>query len=250
VVIENVSIDNTNQPLGTTCEAPPGKGNLEIKYTGLSFLLPNKVLFKYKLEGFDDDWVNVGTRRTAYYTNIPPGDYKFSVIACNNDGLWNYQGDSFRFTLKPHFYQQKIFYFALPALALLIAMAFYRLRVHNLKTREKRLQKMVEERTAELNRKNEQLKTEIGQRSKAEKEKEKLIDELRDALAKIKTLTGLIPICSKCKKIRDDKGYWQQVDVYIVKHSEVDFSHSLCPDCLDYLYPNISERMKKAMKEE
>ncbi|MCD4783636.1 MAG: response regulator [Candidatus Eremiobacteraeota bacterium] len=76
------------------------------------------------------------------------------------------------------------------------------------------------------------------ERKHAQREKEKLIRELQSALSKIKTLSGLLPICSACKNIRDDMGYWQQVEVYIKKHSEVDFSHSLCPECAIKLYPD------------
>lgn len=66
---------------------------------------------------------------------------------------------------------------------------------------------------------------------------EKLIKELQEALANIRTLKGLIPICASCKKVRDDKGYWQQVEVYIRDHSEAEFTHGLCPDCLRKLHP-------------
>jgi AmiR/NasT family two-component response regulator len=69
--------------------------------------------------------------------------------------------------------------------------------------------------------------------------REKLILELEDALAQVKTLSGLLPICSSCKKIRDDEGYWNQLEVYIRDHSEVEFSHSLCPECAKELYPEI-----------
>ncbi|MBN2310732.1 MAG: GAF domain-containing protein [Candidatus Hydrogenedentes bacterium] len=72
-------------------------------------------------------------------------------------------------------------------------------------------------------------------------EREKLIEELQDALAKIKTLRGLLPICSNCKKIRDDKGYWQAIEVYIHDHSDADFSHSLCPECARKLYPELAD---------
>lgn len=80
---------------------------------------------------------------------------------------------------------------------------------------------------------------------KSQDEKEELIKELRDALNNVKKLSGLIPICANCKKIRDDKGYWTQVEDYISKHSEVDFSHSICPDCLAKSYPKIYDKMKK-----
>ena len=71
-------------------------------------------------------------------------------------------------------------------------------------------------------------------------EANRLIAKLREALANIKTLKGLIPICASCKKIRTDQGFWQQVDVYIREHSEVEFSHGLCPDCLKKLYPEFA----------
>jgi len=69
--------------------------------------------------------------------------------------------------------------------------------------------------------------------------------ELESALTEIKTLSGLIPICSNCKKIRNDEGYWEQVEIYIRDHSEADFTHSICPECVAKLYPDYKDRMKK-----
>ncbi|NQS98274.1 MAG: PAS domain S-box protein [candidate division Zixibacteria bacterium] len=77
----------------------------------------------------------------------------------------------------------------------------------------------------------------ITERKRAEEERERLIQELQEALDKIKTLKGFIPICSHCKKIRDDKGFWQNVEVYVRDHSEAEFSHGICPDCMKKLYP-------------
>ena len=71
------------------------------------------------------------------------------------------------------------------------------------------------------------------------KQKEKLISELQEALAKVKTLSGLLPICSSCKKIRDDKGYWNQIESYIRERSEADFTHGICPKCAKMLYPGL-----------
>ena len=72
-----------------------------------------------------------------------------------------------------------------------------------------------------------------------------MIAELQKALAEIKKLSGLVPICANCKKIRDDKGYWNQIESYIEKYSEAQFSHGVCPDCVEKLYPKQYERMKK-----
>ncbi len=80
---------------------------------------------------------------------------------------------------------------------------------------------------------------EIDERKRVEEEREKLIYELQEALNKVKTLSGLLPICASCNKVRDDSGYWNQIEVYIRDHSEADFSHSICPDCAKELYPDL-----------
>ena len=79
----------------------------------------------------------------------------------------------------------------------------------------------------------------ITERKRADREREKLVNELQEALSKVKTLSGFLPICSNCKKIRDDSGYWQQVESYIRDHSEAEFSHGICPECARKLYPGI-----------
>ncbi len=84
----------------------------------------------------------------------------------------------------------------------------------------------------------------ITARKKAEEERERLIRELQKALGEIKTLTGLLPICANCKKIRDDKGYWNQIEVYISEHSEAEFSHGICPECKEKLYPKYAGKDK------
>jgi len=82
-------------------------------------------------------------------------------------------------------------------------------------------------------------------RKKAEEEREQIILELKDALASIKQLSGMLPICAGCKKIRDDKGYWNRIETYISEHSEVLFSHGLCPDCAKKAYEELDELKKK-----
>lgn len=79
----------------------------------------------------------------------------------------------------------------------------------------------------------------LAQVEQARHEKELAVLELQDALANVKRLSGLLPICASCKKIRDDEGYWHQVEIYIHTHTEADFSHSICPDCIQTLYPTL-----------
>ena len=88
------------------------------------------------------------------------------------------------------------------------------------------------------------LEKEIELRKKTEEEREKLIKDLTEALAEVKTLSGLLPICASCKKIRDDKGYWNQIEEYIRDRSEAEFSHSICPECAKKLYPDFTGKSK------
>jgi len=80
----------------------------------------------------------------------------------------------------------------------------------------------------------------LDQRDRAEREKEQTIERLETALKQVRTLSGLLPICASCKQIRDDKGYWNQIESYISKHADVDFSHGICPACADRLYPGLA----------
>jgi PAS domain S-box-containing protein len=88
----------------------------------------------------------------------------------------------------------------------------------------------------------------INERKLAEDERERLILELQDALAKVKTLSGLLPICAECKKIRDDNGYWNQIEEFIQNHSDAEFTHSFCPECMKNLYPELFESGAKILE--
>ena len=81
-------------------------------------------------------------------------------------------------------------------------------------------------------------------KEEAEREKDLLIQNLRAALSEVRALEGIIPICASCKKIRDDRGYWHMVEAYISAHSEARFSHGICPECAEKLYPDISDELK------
>jgi signal transduction histidine kinase len=133
VVIEQVIVDQKPVPADVAASFSPGKSKFEFHFTGLSYLAPEKVRFKYKLEGFDRDWVDAGTRRDAAYTNIPPGRYTFRVLACNNDLVWNEQGAAFDFYLQPYFYQTTWFYALCVIAAILLGWAIYHIRVKQMR---------------------------------------------------------------------------------------------------------------------
>jgi signal transduction histidine kinase/ligand-binding sensor domain-containing protein len=111
---------------------PPRIGRVEIDYTALSLAIPERVLFRYKLEGSDFDWQDAGTRREAFYTNLRPGKYRFRVIACNNDGFWNYVGATAEFTIRPAWYQTFWFFAFCAAAILVLIWVFYQFRLRQI----------------------------------------------------------------------------------------------------------------------
>ena len=150
VAIERVRIYGTSFSPRENAEVAPGAGDLEFEFTALSFVAPQKVRFKYKLDGFDGDWIDAGTARTARYTNIAPGTYRFRVMACNNDGVWNETGASFGFYLQPRFYQTYWFYTAIAVSLLLLGLTLHRIRVRTLEHRKTELERLVDVRTKDL----------------------------------------------------------------------------------------------------
>jgi len=105
VAIEQVSVDDEPAGAVTGLRIPPGRSHYEFDYAGLSFVAPQKVEYRYQLEGFDKSWVDAGTRRTAFYTNLPHGIYTFRVMARNNDGVWSRSAATAELTIDPHVYQ-------------------------------------------------------------------------------------------------------------------------------------------------
>jgi ligand-binding sensor domain-containing protein len=201
VRIETVEVNGRARQASAPVEAMAGRGTLVFAFTAPSFVSPLEIRFRYRLDGSDPGWVEGGTSRSARYTNIAPGRYRFWVTARSPGSGWNESPAFVDVVLTPHYYQTAWF-IALVAVicAGLVAGLGYgvhRGRVARFEARERDLKLHVER-----------------------------------AVADIKILQGLLPICAWCKKIRDDKGYWTQMEAYIKDHSEAVFSHGMCPDCL------------------
>ena len=135
IAMEQVSVDEKNMPMHGPIKIGPGHSRFAFHYAGLSFVAPQKVHYKYRLIGFDRTWTNAGTRRVAYYTNIPPGKYRFQVLAANNDGVWSNTPAIFSFQLQPYFTQTYWFYLLCALLILMVVWLVYRWRVHQVESR-------------------------------------------------------------------------------------------------------------------
>jgi signal transduction histidine kinase/ligand-binding sensor domain-containing protein len=132
VYVEQITADRKPYDIAQGFRLPPLVRDLTIEYTALSFVASEKIRFRYKLEGYDNDWQEAGNRRQAYYTNLPPRDYRFRVMACNNSGVWNEQGAFLDFTIAPAFYQTNWFRVLCVALFLALLWTLYLLRIRQL----------------------------------------------------------------------------------------------------------------------
>jgi ligand-binding sensor domain-containing protein len=208
-IVEEAWVDGERRR-ATALDLPPGNHRLQFSYTALSLLAPDHLRFSYALEGFDAGWIEAGTRRQTSYTNVPAGRYRFRVRVRDEDGPWNEQGAALPLSVRAHWYRTPAFFVIAGGVLALGAAGAYRLRVRGLIEREKELARRVEA-----------------------------------ALADVKVLSGMLPICASCKKIRDDRGYWNQIEQYIGDHSQAAFSHGICPDCVNRLYPDVADKVAR-----
>ena len=167
VVIEDLLLDRQSVPFRNRLEISPGQGNLEIQYTGLSFIKPNSIKFRYKLTGLDDKWVEAGTRRAAYYPYLPPGEYTFTVIAANSDGVWNTQGATIKIIVHPPFWRTWWFMILVALGVVGVANLVYQRRVLLLKrahaTQEAFSRQLIESQERERKRIAAELHDSLGQ---------------------------------------------------------------------------------------
>ena len=232
VVVEDILVERQaiNFRDGATIE--PGQKDVEIRYTGISLIKSEQVKFQYKLEGHDENWIDADTRRTAFYSYLPPGSYTFRVKAANSDGVWNEQSADVKIELKPYFYQTTIFYLISILAGAIALLVFWKASVHQLEARERRLTKLVTERTLELADANVNLQnlansdglTKIGNRRRFESF---LADEWHRAI-RFKTEISLI-----------------MIDIDHFKSFNDTYGHQAGDDCLQRVAEAFAETIKR-----
>ncbi len=157
VVIESATVEREVVDVRGGLTIGPGLKNIEINFAGVSLIKSEQVKFRYQLQGHDPDWIDGDTRRTAYYSYLPPGRYRFVVTAANSDNVWNDTGASLELELQPFFYQTWLFYLACFAGTASVVFAAWKTSVHRFASRERQLATLVADKTEELRRANEEL---------------------------------------------------------------------------------------------
>lgn len=161
--IEDVVVNNKSYGRSASYLLPAGGIHTEISYTAPSFIDPEKQNFRYKLTGYDREWINAGNRRVAYYTKLPPGNYEFRVQACNHIGKWSDNEAVIKIHVKPFFYQSIWFIISIILVVILIFYLFLKYRIRQV--REKELELLVAERTEEIRKLNEDLEQKVIDRT-------------------------------------------------------------------------------------
>ncbi|WP_386069872.1 two-component regulator propeller domain-containing protein [Tahibacter sp. UC22_41] len=189
-VIEDVRVDDRLVAAHERLELAPGTRKIELHFAGLSYLMPQKIRYRYRLDGFDADWVERGNQRFAQFTNLAPGDYRFRVTAANAGGDWNGHEAVLDLRIAPHWWQRRAFWIAAILTTLALLYLIYAARVQQLQRSERRLRELIDQRTQDLRAQTERLTV-------ADAEKSALLVRLRehaDAFerqAREDSLTGL-----------------------------------------------------------
>ncbi len=232
VVVEEALVDRQPVDIHGGLNIEAGQKDIEIRYTGISMIKSDQIKFKYKLEGHDADWIDAGNRRTAYYSYLPPGNYTFRVMAANSDGIWNEKGAGIAVDLKPYFYQTTFFYLLCIFGVAVALLAVWKISVYQLEARERRLTRLVAERTAELAAVNVNLQnlansdglTKIGNRRRFESF---LADEWHRAI-RFKTAISMA-----------------MIDIDHFKNFNDAYGHQAGDDCLQKVAEALAEAIKR-----
>jgi ligand-binding sensor domain-containing protein len=199
--LDRTVVDGLDLPAGQALELPPGTGRLQVTFGAPAFASPGRVRFRYRLQGYDQDWIDARDERVATYTRLPPGQFRFELQARSGDGAWGPMA-ALEVGRRPRLVERSWFWPGLMGLATALGLLAYALRVRQHRIDEAELQRRVDQ-----------------------------------ALGDVSRLEGLLPVCAWCKGVRRDTGYWTRIEAYLQERGAAGVTHALCPDCQAKYFP-------------
>lgn len=206
VFIDLVTVDGQAVDAGPDVRLPADSRRVEIRFRGISFSAAERLQYRYKLEGLDPDWVDIGSSRSVMLANLAPRSYRFFVQASVDGETWGPAADPVGITRLARFWQTWWFAALVVGGVTAAGLGLHATRVRLLRARSRELHEMVD-----------------------------------SAMAQVRTLSGLLPVCAWCKKARDDRGYWTQLELYIQDRTDATVTHGLCPECSQRLQTEAEE---------
>ncbi len=194
-LVEEVRVDGQPRSPAGALLLPPGTRHIELRYTAPALASADRIRIRHRLLGLDERFVDGGPERLVHYAGLPPGRYEFQVVAASESGRW---GDpaTLAFEIEPRFWQGRWFKAAAALLAAAAVLGAFHLATRRLR-----------------------------------RQRRELVAHAREQAARAQALAGLLPICSWCKRIKDEEGAWQQLERYIAAQEKAEITHVMCPEC-------------------
>jgi ligand-binding sensor domain-containing protein len=194
-LVEEVWVDGQPRSPAGALQLPPETRHLELRYTAPALASADRIRIHHRLLGLDDRFVDGGPQRLVHYAGLPPGRYEFQVVAASESGRW---GDpaTLAFEIEPRLWQRRWFRAAAALLAAAAVVGAFHLATRRLR-----------------------------------RQRRELAAQAREQAARVQALAGLLPICSWCKRIKDEEGAWQQLERYIAAQERAEITHVMCPEC-------------------
>ncbi|MDX5407386.1 MAG: diguanylate cyclase [Chromatiaceae bacterium] len=253
VVIEGFKVNGKTLPLRGVSQLAAGASRIELQFAGLGFVMPQRIQYRTKLEGFDTDWVERGSNTSAEYTNLPPGNYRFMVSAAYPQGSWSEHNASFSFSIAPYFWQRSLFWLMLVVFSVLSAVLALRWRLGSLKRRAKQLSAQVAEKTFELQQQADHLR-------QVDQERSALLLQIKQQAQEFELQARLDPLTSLANRRAFDEALAREcarsrrnglplclvlVDIDHFKRVNDRYSHSVGDQILKLVATEVSQHCRQ-----
>ncbi len=247
VYIEKIIADGQPIAMENNMQFSAGTDRIVFHYTALSYYYPQRVQFKYKLNGYNDSWSSPDYKREISFTNLPPGDYTFHVIACNNNDVWNEAGEKLNFTIEPFWYQTRWVFVLISITLIALVYLAYRLRVSQIKRRQAMLKELVRKRTAEIAEKNRKIQSRNEEILQVTEEIQSQNEEIKAINEELEKLSVVASETDNAIRIIDSRGRIEWINDAFTKLYEYSLSEIIANEEANLISGKSSPEAREAI---